>query len=903
MLELLVSMGATELGKLVFEQILNLGQEAAKDYVKDFFKESLKDGIAAAKPEVTKKAVAEALKEFLLLIQDELEDNLSKSQIRCDYEQQLSQFIKDKSVKPILGKAFENNCKSINVRELERIWEHSRFKNEPFPSMPNGFDWQRIDSEYMKKVRRIVRASSELKSLLETQLLEEIKINTEQLAENTATISPGFDIDKYRESLQCSYGYLKLHTLEYIDQQRPIKLWKLFIEQTVREALPPLQYELPNDVKDKLIREKKLEKDLSSQELEQYQCQYFQLPSPKVLEALTDCKRAMILGDPGAGKSTLLQYLALEWVEGKTEELPLLIELREYAISNVEDFLDFLHRGAGADWQLDKKQLEKYLESNSTLVMFDGLDEVFDRNAQGTIVDSIIRFAQKYRNARVLISSRIIGYNPDRLKHSNFRHFTIQPLDRGEIHEFIDHWYTQALDNDTDKPRLVKRLKKAIANSKAIQNLADNPLLLTMMAILNRQQDLPRDRAELYDQASRVLLHNWDVDHKRLQLPEDSIGRREKQEILRLVAYKMQAGAEKNSRGNIISAENLTKILVKYLQDQGFHQPREKANLIIQQLRERNFILCYRGADHYSFVHRTFLEYFCAEEIKYQFNKRGTIGGLTFDQLRNEIFEQYWSDETWHEVLRLICGMIDETFSGELINYLVDKDPQNTGIFDFSNLLLASDCFSEVKNQNSIRDTSNKLLSNLKALFNNDQVSRRDSKLYQITLGQAAISIVRNWPDDIEILRILKSLVKDNGDNLAFRVLAEISEEKPEALSILRDFIAPICPVNSKEGSTFSTLRTKLTDGEVIKKALDTLGIDVKTEADVRNGNLAKVKADIVGVLVGHYDIGYLLNSDGSYDLMANLGGIANTYNHIHLIHIINAVYGFFKTKKDLETI
>lgn len=50
------------------------------------------------------------------------------------------------------------------------------------------------------------------------------------------------------------------------------------------------------------------------------------------MEAVADSQRAVILGDPGAGKSTLLQYLALDWVEGKTELLPLLIELREYAI-------------------------------------------------------------------------------------------------------------------------------------------------------------------------------------------------------------------------------------------------------------------------------------------------------------------------------------------------------------------------------------------------------------------------------------------------------------------------------------------------------------------------------------------------------------------------------------------
>lgn len=150
----------------------------------------------------------------------------------------------------------------------------------------------------------------------------------------------------------------------------------------------------------------------------------------------------------------------------------MLIELREYAIAQVSSFLDFLHRGRGVDWQFDQQQLHQHLLEYPTLVMFDGLDEVFDRATQSTVIDDIIRFAQQYPNARVLVTSRIIGYNPERLQHSGFRHFTIQPLDTDKIHEFIDRWYDLSMGSDPNKTRLQQRLKDAIANSKAIHNLA-----------------------------------------------------------------------------------------------------------------------------------------------------------------------------------------------------------------------------------------------------------------------------------------------------------------------------------------------------------------------------------------------------------------------------------------------
>lgn len=686
MLEWLVTIGVTELGKAIFEQVLKLGQAAAEDYVKDFFKDCLKAGLVVAKPEVTKKAVAEALKAFLLLVTDELEDqNLSKAEIRDHYDPALVQFVKDECVKPILGQAFEKNCSTIEVAVLMDVWQKSTFRGNPFPVMPSGFDWQRVGNEYPKKVRRIVRETPELRSLLELQLLEEI-------VENTTQLTPGFDLEKYQNSLQSSYGFLKLSALSVEDHVEAVNLWKMFIEPSVREALPPLRHDLPLDVKRQLQEQGRLETDLSSEVLERYRRQYLQQPLHKVLTAIESSQWTVILGYPGAGKSTLLQFIALEWVEGKTEELPLLIELREYAIAQSSNFLEFLHRGRGADWQFDQKQLHQYLQSHPTLVMFDGLDEVFDHSLQSTVIDDIIRFAQQYPQARVLITSRIIGYNPDRLKQTGFRHFTIQPLNHQEIHEFIDRRYS--LSNLSNRSWLAHRLSQAIAQSKPIQDLADNPLLLTMMAILNQEKELPSDRLNLYDQASQVLLSRWEVDHKRLKLPINTIGRREKQEMLRRVAYEIQA-SDQGLKTNLITAKRLTQIVTDYLHDERYSEPREKSNQLIEQLRERNFILCYRGADTYGFVHRTFLEYFCAVQIVERLKQEQP---LTFERLRDEVFEPHWQDETWHEVLRLVTSMLDIRLAEAIVEYLM-KQPFKRKSFHY---ILAAKCVADIGKQSEI---------------------------------------------------------------------------------------------------------------------------------------------------------------------------------------------------------
>jgi predicted NACHT family NTPase len=271
--------------------------------------------------------------------------------------------------------------------------------------------------------------------------------------------------------------------------------------------------------------------------------QYLEKSVEPVLTAIGSekCQRAVVLGDPGSGKSTLLQYLALKWVEDKKELFPLLIELREYVNyrSPGKTFLDFLERGARADCNFDRHKLHKYLQTHNSLVMFDGLDEVFDGDDYQAVVDRIAKF-DRYPKAKIIVTWRVIGYNPERLRDANFQHFTLEELDRSQIEKFINKWYQLAMGEDPEKERLKQQLKDAINDSPPIANLAGNPILLTMMAILNRRQSLPRDRAELYDQASRIFLHNWDVDHKKLKLPVDKIGRQEKQDILRKIAYEMQ---------------------------------------------------------------------------------------------------------------------------------------------------------------------------------------------------------------------------------------------------------------------------------------------------------------------------------------------------------------------------
>jgi hypothetical protein len=100
--------------------------------------------------------------------------------------------------------------------------------------------------------------------------------------------------------------------------------------------------------------------------------------------------------------------------------------------------------------------------------------------------------------------------------------------------------------------------------------------------------------------------------------------------------------------------------------------------------------------------------------------------------------------------------------------------------------------------------------------------------------------------------------------------------------------------------SHFSTLRTKISDAVVLTSSLKDLGIQVENNANVRGYHGQQVRADIVAVLEGEYDLGWSRNADGSFDLIADLWGVAKKHNQTELINAINQKYAVNKALSEV---
>ncbi len=723
MLEWLALWGVSKAVLFVFRPILeDLAKDVAKDIAKSYVKSCFKNVFSSIYRKPLAVATGRALKELLEQIQNELLDaDLEPEQIE-EWIGDVTKFTKRDEIRTAIASLFLDPDYKLDPATFVFAWKEV----ESSSNLPDDFSWNRVSKRFARKVIEIRNSSGELKETFNSLRDARMSDDIHQLV----GLPPDFDLETYREALIERYGNLNFEMLDtsgaYYNE---VRLWSVFVPQSVRECLEyyPQLLEMPKEhlkrlvekgeVDEEELRDAEKQRDIRRQE-------YASQPLRPVLEVTGDStiKRNVILGDPGSGKSSLLRFLALQWALIKdanrryTEPLPLLIELREYNrwdCPNSKSFLRYLHEAQ--TWhRLNQQTLDHLLkQQDRVMLLLDGLDEIFDSVQRERVLNDIHRFSNNYPQTTIILTSRVVGYKPQRLRDAEFRHFMLQDLDEKQIDTFLEKWHDVTFDKEEEAETKRERLSKAIKDSKSIAMLAGNPLLLTMMAILNRYQELPRDRAELYSQASRVLLHQWDTERALADFPGLSaeIGLKEKIDLLRCVAKFMQQGPG-GLAGNIISESDLADLIEDYLQDElQFTQAKAVTRAVIEQLRARNFILCFLGAESYAFVHRTFLEYFCATEIVHRFNveKSLDIDGLI------TLFDEHCRDDEWREVLRLICGQIDELFVGRIVKHLTTRTDLKKWNHEtlLPELPLAIWCLSEAKNLNKLENEGSILLESV----------------------------------------------------------------------------------------------------------------------------------------------------------------------------------------------
>ncbi|MBX0330745.1 hypothetical protein K2Z83_24110, partial [Oscillochloris sp. ZM17-4] len=128
------------------------------------------------------------------------------------------------------------------------------------------------------------------------------------------------------------------------------------------------------------------------------------------------------------------------------------------------------------------------------------------------IVRSLVN---RYPNCRYVLPSRPKAYEGDARLSQGFRECTVDDLSAEKQQRFIANW-SQSLHRllgfqgeEATRPatRFSDDLWAALEHNDRVRDLATNPLLLTIIAIIcYDSRSLPENRAELYDACVTVLL-------------------------------------------------------------------------------------------------------------------------------------------------------------------------------------------------------------------------------------------------------------------------------------------------------------------------------------------------------------------------------------------------------------
>jgi energy-coupling factor transporter ATP-binding protein EcfA2 len=385
----------------------------------------------------------------------------------------------------------------------------------------------------------------------------------------------------------------------------------------------------------------------------------------------------VILGDPGSGKSTLLRFLALagsqpqlikRYGTQKDDRLPILVTLRRYAdelrsrphLSLLDYVLELTRSDLGLA-AVSAEFFEYYLYAGQAILLLDGLDELPNPDFKATVRDRVAELLQSYPANTVVVTSRIVGYDKEvRYDGLGFSHHRVARLNLEDIAEFVTHWYNARLENAAERRRHVSDLIRIVNDpeSRAIRELAENPLLLTIICLVHRiDAVLPDERVVLYQKCTETLLNTWHAwKFQSEQMRSRNKVERRNRARMEAIAYWMHCLLDKEGKTQraVVPYGDLREFLAQYIaeiEEPPQDDPHELAEVFLRFVKERAGLLIEAGDGLYSFVHLTFQEYLTATHLR----KSGETAGMGVIW---DLIEERCGDSRWHEVIRLLVGSL-----------------------------------------------------------------------------------------------------------------------------------------------------------------------------------------------------------------------------------------------------
>lgn len=358
------------------------------------------------------------------------------------------------------------------------------------------------------------------------------------------------------------------------------------------------------------------------------------------LEVVQRYSKLMVLGKPGAGKTTFLKYLAMQCIEGQylTNRVPLFISLKNFAEAPKQpDVLKYIAQQLSICGVNNANlRADKLLKEGKALMLLDGLDEVREEDTK-RVLRQILDLSEQFHTNQFMITCRIAA------KEYTFERFIeveMADFDQKQIAIFAENWFR--LSDPVKAERFIHKLQ----DNEPIQELATNPLLLTLLCfVFGESADFPANRSELYKEGLDVLLKKWDAKRniERDQVYKN-LSLHRKEDLLSQIA--LTSFEQKDYFFKQKTVEAYIADFIRNLRDARtkLKELELDSEAVLKAIEAQHGLLVERAKGIYSFSHLTFQEYFTAREI---------VANSAWENLAAHITEK-----RWREVFLLTAGMM-----------------------------------------------------------------------------------------------------------------------------------------------------------------------------------------------------------------------------------------------------
>ena len=364
----------------------------------------------------------------------------------------------------------------------------------------------------------------------------------------------------------------------------------------------------------------------------------------------------MVLGSPGAGKSTFLRKMGLEALKGNKGNLkhrciPIFLELKRLTESTIDLKKLIVQEFQTCNFPRAEEFTNRALRQGRLLILLDGLDEVPSDSTKNAII-TIQDFVDQHKDNRFIASCRTAAYR------TSFRQFTdveMADFDDAQMEQFITNWFSSPEEQQVNKARTCWDVLQRPEN-KSARELAQTPLLLTFLCLVyGRAQRFPKNRAQLYGKALRILLEEWAAE-KAIMQPDiyDGLSTELEEVLLAEIACKGLI------RDQLFFTRRELVDAIKTFLANNLNAPQHlDGDSVLSAIAIQQGIFIERADDAYTFSHLTLQEYLTAQYIV----DHQRISQLVVDHL---------FDERWREVFLLVPGLMRRGVD-ELLQHIEQK--------------------------------------------------------------------------------------------------------------------------------------------------------------------------------------------------------------------------------------